>query len=81
MLNLTGLALTPGARRSWWLREALAAEVPRPCPPLRSDASADVVIVGGGFTGLWTAHFLTKRSPGLGVVVLEQELLRDETLG
>jgi len=25
-LNLTGMALTPGAQRSWWLREALAAE-------------------------------------------------------
>ena len=74
MLNLTGLALTPGAQRSWWLREALAAEAPQPCPPLRSDVNADVVIVGGGFTGLWTAYFLTERSPGLGVVVLEQDI-------
>ena len=74
MLNLTGLALTPGAQRSWWLREALAAEAPRDCPPLRSDLNADVVIVGGGFTGLWTAYFLTERSPGLGIVVLEQDI-------
>ena len=74
MLNLTGLALTPGAQRSWWLREALAQEEPRPTPPLTSDVNADVVIVGGGFTGLWTAYFLKERRPDLGVVVLEQDI-------
>ncbi len=74
MLNLTGLALTPGAQRSWWLREALATEEPRPCPPLTSNVDADVVIVGGGFTGMWTAYFLTEAKPDLGVVVLEQDI-------
>lgn len=74
MLNLNGLALTPGAQRSWWLREALAREEPRQCPPLTADTKADVVIVGGGFTGLWTAYFLTERNPDLGVVVLEQDI-------
>ena len=73
-LNLTGHALTPGAQRSWWLREALEHEEAQPCPPLTADAKADVVIVGGGFTGLWTAYFLTERNPGLGVVVLEQDI-------
>jgi hypothetical protein len=56
-LNLTGDALTPGAQRSWWLREALAVEPSSDCPPLAKDVDADVVIVGGGFTGLWTAYF------------------------
>jgi len=32
---------------------------------------ADIVIVGGGFTGLWTAYHLLKADPGLTVVVLE----------
>ena len=73
-LNLTGAALTPGAQRSWWLREALAEDPGRPCPPLAGDSTADVVIVGGGFTGLWTAYFLTRRNPDLGVVVLEQDI-------
>jgi hypothetical protein len=36
-------------------------------------ARADVVIVGGGFTGLWTAHYLLRAEPGLDVVVLEAE--------
>jgi glycine/D-amino acid oxidase-like deaminating enzyme len=74
-LNLTGKALTPGAQRSWWLREALAAEQnPVSCPPLAGDVNADVVIVGGGFTGLWTAYFLTQAKPDLKVVVLEQDI-------
>jgi glycine/D-amino acid oxidase-like deaminating enzyme len=33
-----------------------------------------VVILGGGYTGLWTAWFLTERDPGLSVVVLEQDV-------
>ena len=33
----------------------------------------DVVIVGGGYTGLWTAYHLLARHPGLSVTVLERE--------
>jgi glycine/D-amino acid oxidase-like deaminating enzyme len=33
-----------------------------------------VVIIGGGFTGLWTAYFLKERRPDLGVMVLEQDI-------
>jgi glycine/D-amino acid oxidase-like deaminating enzyme len=73
-LNLTGHALTPGAQRSWWLREALAGEAEKACPPLTQDIDADVVIVGGGFTGLWTAYFLTEANPNLRIVVLEQDV-------
>jgi glycine/D-amino acid oxidase-like deaminating enzyme len=73
-LNLTGDALTPGAQRSWWLREALAGEPASECPPLSQDLNADVVIVGGGFTGLWTAYFLSEAEPSLGIVVLEQDI-------
>ena len=40
----------------------------RPVPP-----RADVVIVGGGFTGLWTAHYLLLADPSLDVLVLEAE--------
>jgi glycine/D-amino acid oxidase-like deaminating enzyme len=74
-LNLAGKALTPGEQRSWWLREALEAEGEgRECPPLEGIVNADVVIIGGGYTGLWTAFFLTERNPDLKIVVLEQDI-------
>ena len=41
--------------------------------PLTAGATADVVIVGGGYTGLWTAYYLTVLDPTLRVVVLEAE--------
>jgi glycine/D-amino acid oxidase-like deaminating enzyme len=40
--------------------------------PLTGDVSADVVIVGGGYTGLWTAYYLKKAAPFLRITVLEQ---------
>src|SRR5215210_3567163 len=48
--------------------------VPSPTPePLIADGRVDVAIVGGGFTGLWTALALTETDPGLRVAVLEME--------
>ncbi|GAA3844055.1 FAD-binding oxidoreductase [Streptomyces coacervatus] len=41
--------------------------------PLGGDASADVVIVGGGYTGLWTAYYLKQAAPFLRITVLEQK--------
>ncbi|GAB3070685.1 NAD(P)/FAD-dependent oxidoreductase [Pedococcus soli] len=40
-------------------------------PPAPLPARADVVIVGAGFTGLWTAHYLLLAQPSLDVVLLE----------
>jgi len=60
---------------SWWLEQALAAEGdPAPAPPLAGDATADVAIVGGGYTGLWTALALRERAPELRVVLVEAEI-------
>jgi glycine/D-amino acid oxidase-like deaminating enzyme len=52
----------------WWLEEA----PPDPeTDPLGGAADADVAIVGGGYTGLWTALTLKRREPALRVTVLE----------
>jgi len=59
---------------SWWLEQALAAEEPRAAPPLERDAEADVAVVGGGYTGLWTALALRQRAPELRVTLLEAEI-------
>lgn len=43
-------------------------------PPLPGDREFDIAIVGGGLTGLWSAYYLLKRSPGLRVAILEKEI-------
>jgi glycine/D-amino acid oxidase-like deaminating enzyme len=52
---------------------ARAAGSGLPAPAGDLPGSADVVIVGGGFTGLWTAFYLLEADPALDVVVLEAE--------
>jgi glycine/D-amino acid oxidase-like deaminating enzyme len=67
---------------SWWLEQALAAEGnPSPAPALSADATADVAIVGGGYTGLWTALALRERAPELRVTLLEAEICGDGPSG
>lgn len=48
-------------------------ELHRTRDALAGDRDADVAIIGGGLTGLWTAYYLLRREPGLEVVILEQE--------
>lgn len=55
------------ATRSYWL----SLDPYEPNPPLEGDLRADVAIVGGGFTGLWTAYHLLKADPGITVSILE----------
>ena len=58
-------------RTGWWLDEA---GVITPRPPLSGDTTADVVVVGGGYLGLWTAWQLRQLEPELDVLVLEAAL-------
>jgi glycine/D-amino acid oxidase-like deaminating enzyme len=55
-------------RTGWWLEDA--GEV-TPTRALDGDARADVVVVGGGYLGLWTAWQLCELEPELDVLVLE----------
>jgi glycine/D-amino acid oxidase-like deaminating enzyme len=57
--------------RSLWLDEI--GEPLTPQNPLTGDATCDVAIVGGGFTGLWTAYALAVADPTLRVRMLEAE--------
>jgi glycine/D-amino acid oxidase-like deaminating enzyme len=42
-----------------------------PADPLDGDTQADVVIVGAGLTGLWTAYYLLEADPALDVLLVE----------
>jgi len=45
-----------------------------PGPALGGGMDVDVAIVGGGFTGLWTAYYLRQADAGLRIAVLEREI-------
>ena len=53
-----------------WIESAGIEDTP-PLAPLRGDHSADVIIVGGGYTGLSTALHLAERFPERRIVLLE----------
>lgn len=55
----------------WWttLGEPVVAR-----PALKGDRDVDVAIVGGGYTGLWTARELVRRDSSLRIAVLEQSV-------
>lgn len=65
-----------------WARRAVADAAPRPFwwddparpadqPRLAGPATADLVVVGGGYLGLWTALRAVERDPGRDVLVVE----------
>lgn len=59
-------------KRSFWLQSA--EPTLQPSPALQGSHSADIVIVGGGFVGLWTALTLKEHEPDCRVMVLEQDV-------
>jgi glycine/D-amino acid oxidase-like deaminating enzyme len=62
------------APRSLWLQEALAAEGEATSTELREAVRADLCVVGGGYTGLWTALRIRELEPGAQLVLLEADL-------
>lgn len=70
-LNAVAPALFPETpafdpNHSLWMR----AQAPHN-PPLTTDAEADVVVIGAGYTGLSAAYHIRKRSPRKSVIVVE----------
>lgn len=66
------------ANRSPWLDGAPPQREPT---PLRGDTSADIAIIGGGFTGISTAYYLSARFPDKRIVVLEARTLANGASG
>jgi glycine/D-amino acid oxidase-like deaminating enzyme len=52
----------------YWLDQP---EAPAPAAALAGELSADLAVIGGGFTGLWAALLAAERDPSADVVLLE----------
>ncbi len=61
-------ALDGAAGVPYWLD---TPDRPAPRPPLDGDVHADLLVVGGGLTGLWTAVLAAQRHPNRSVVLVE----------
>lgn len=72
--RLVGAALSPAVFGSMWLDPALLGERPA-YPPLTGSTHCDLLVVGGGYTGLWAALHAAEREPGRTVVLIEAERL------
>jgi glycine/D-amino acid oxidase-like deaminating enzyme len=59
-------------RLGYWIEEAREAA---PAAPLSGDREADVLVVGGGYTGMWTAWYARQLEPEARIVLLESEPL------
>ncbi len=58
--------------QSYWLDSLRGSLEPRPA--LSGEHTADIVIVGAGYTGLWTAYYLKTHAPHLDIAVLEADI-------
>jgi glycine/D-amino acid oxidase-like deaminating enzyme len=74
-MNVRRPSSSPAARSladavpvSFWLDQP---DAPDSLPALTASAEVDLAIVGGGFTGLWTALLAKERDPSLDVILLE----------
>ena len=61
-------ALANTGSKPYWLDQPAA---PDPLPPLHGTEQAELAVIGGGFSGLWTALLAKERDPGRNVVLVE----------
>ena len=72
--NLISRSLAPSVFGSMWFDPALLDNRPE-FPRLHAPLTCDLLVIGGGYTGLWTALHAAERHPGKRVVLIEAERL------
>lgn len=60
--------------RPFWLNQALEMSSEHQAASLEKDLRVDVCIVGGGYTGLWTAILLRQQAPDRRVALIEADI-------
>src|SRR4051794_21123104 len=65
-------SLVDASTTPYWLDHPDRPGAPRPPEP---PGTADLCVVGGGYSGLWTAILAKERDPGRDVVLLEASRL------
>lgn len=70
--RLVAEALAPAVFGSMWLDPAVSGDRPE-YPRLTGSLACDLLVVGGGYTGLWTALHAAERNPGADIVLIEGE--------
>ena len=66
------------AASPYWLDRDLR---PEPRPRLVGETTADLLVIGGGFTGLWAAVQAAQRNPGRSVVLVERDRIAEHASG
>lgn len=61
------------SKYSFWLETCSDDLTPR--PPLQRSTDVDIAILGGGYTGLWSAYYLLRGNPNLKLAILEREIV------
>lgn len=70
MPGISNLALRDVAMKPFWLDRP---DAPLALPPLEEDSKADLLVVGGGFTGLWGAIQSRQAHPERDVILIEKD--------
>ena len=70
--------LADSVLRPLWLDNPLR---PEPRPALDGDQDTDLLVVGGGFTGLWTALRAVERQPDRRVLLVEADRIAEHATG
>ncbi|MFT5520484.1 MAG: glycine/D-amino acid oxidase-like deaminating enzyme [Enterobacterales bacterium] len=71
-------ALKDAVARPLWHDPAI---MPEQLPALSTNESCELLIIGGGFTGLWAAMQAKERKPDIDIIIIEQTFVGDGASG